>query len=314
MPEIDEDTIDIETKDDELKLRRLPVRQAWRPLHQNEDRIGRAWLPAHPASAFAAESRSRAVPGDKNDNLGVATAQPGQASIRLTRKRSERPNTPRPTTTKRLEIGFRKPDPQLRPPARPVVATYPGPRSRSATPTPSSTADSTSSSTPTSAASSPGARSRKRKRANPILRLASLFPRRGRSNLQAFSRPDPPLQQGPRAMPELVIDGDRRLIVAGAFRLAFSWTGDRWMHSLEHQGVASPRIESSPSRLRAIPSATIPPVSSARRTRISSFRKTVRRFKPYSSADRGRIISRPCSRLKSVFDISRTGPMNLLPT
>ena len=37
-------------------------------------------------------------------------------------------------------------------------------------------------------------------------------------------------------MPELVIDGDRRMIVAGAFRLAFTWTGDRWTHALEHLG------------------------------------------------------------------------------
>lgn len=45
-------------------------------------------------------------------------------------------------------------------------------------------------------------------------------------------------------MPELVIDGDRRLIVAGAFRLVFSWTGARWVHSLEHQarGESSHRV------------------------------------------------------------------------
>ena len=34
-------------------------------------------------------------------------------------------------------------------------------------------------------------------------------------------------------MPELVTDGDRRLIVAGRFRLAFRWTGDRWDHGIE---------------------------------------------------------------------------------
>jgi hypothetical protein len=37
-------------------------------------------------------------------------------------------------------------------------------------------------------------------------------------------------------MPELVIDGDRRMIVARAFRLAFTWNGDRWTHALEHLG------------------------------------------------------------------------------
>jgi hypothetical protein len=56
-------------------------------------------------------------------------------------------------------------------------------------------------------------------------------------------------------MPELVIDGDRRMIVAGAFRLAFSWTGDRWAHSLEHQGpgktshrVLAISVEGDPAR------------------------------------------------------------------
>jgi hypothetical protein len=45
-------------------------------------------------------------------------------------------------------------------------------------------------------------------------------------------------------MPELIVDGDRRLIVAGAFRLVFSWAGERWVHSLEHQGrgAASHRV------------------------------------------------------------------------
>ena len=36
-------------------------------------------------------------------------------------------------------------------------------------------------------------------------------------------------------MLELVNDGDRRAIVAGRLRLAFDWTGDRWVHSLEVQ-------------------------------------------------------------------------------
>jgi hypothetical protein len=34
-------------------------------------------------------------------------------------------------------------------------------------------------------------------------------------------------------MPQLVEDGDRRLIVAGGLRLVFEWSGDRWLHSLE---------------------------------------------------------------------------------
>jgi hypothetical protein len=56
-------------------------------------------------------------------------------------------------------------------------------------------------------------------------------------------------------MPELVIDGDRRMIVAGAFRLAFSWTGERWAHSLEHRGrdetshrVLAISVEGDPER------------------------------------------------------------------
>jgi hypothetical protein len=37
-------------------------------------------------------------------------------------------------------------------------------------------------------------------------------------------------------MPELVVEGDRRMIEVGPFRLAFTWAGDRWVHSLEHRG------------------------------------------------------------------------------
>jgi hypothetical protein len=45
-------------------------------------------------------------------------------------------------------------------------------------------------------------------------------------------------------MPELVEDGDRRLIVAGRFRLVFLWSSDRWVHTLElgDTGEMSPRV------------------------------------------------------------------------
>ena len=59
-------------------------------------------------------------------------------------------------------------------------------------------------------------------------------------------------------MPQLVEDGDRRLIVGGRLRLVFDWSGDRWLHSLEacrddgtHQVIArtldlaSERVETS---------------------------------------------------------------------
>jgi hypothetical protein len=56
-------------------------------------------------------------------------------------------------------------------------------------------------------------------------------------------------------MPELVLDGDRRLIVAGRFRLAFRWSGDRWDHGLEDQARGQDRhrvlawsVEGDPDR------------------------------------------------------------------
>lgn len=56
-------------------------------------------------------------------------------------------------------------------------------------------------------------------------------------------------------MPELVVDGDRRQIVARDARLVFDWTGSRWIHSLEtRQGSESAyqiracSLESDPER------------------------------------------------------------------
>ena len=56
-------------------------------------------------------------------------------------------------------------------------------------------------------------------------------------------------------MPELVHDGDRRLIVAGRLRLAFRWTGERWDHDLEahprdHAGhrILAWSVEGDPDR------------------------------------------------------------------
>jgi hypothetical protein len=40
--------------------------------------------------------------------------------------------------------------------------------------------------------------------------------------------------------PELDEDGDKKAIVAGDFSLVFQWTGERWVHRLEHRGDGRP--------------------------------------------------------------------------